>query len=246
MRRLILGFSIILTLTFTGCKEGGNQTLDAYLIGKGDFVHRIDNFYIIGSAAKPTSPETTTGTTGRDVFEHTVKIFSSFLDQNDDGKVDSNRADLLKVLGKHMLFVTGPSKFVDEVSAAYPLQAAGLYAMSMQTDKWPYLKDYNGKGWTISKLDSSTWRPPLMNALWEETFHTITEAYSRSVSSFTFNTGGTLRTLLDAEIAAKTYDISVQNTAEGGNYDRLTAFNEYIHQIYSLCFIYIYGTQFQF
>jgi hypothetical protein len=106
----------------------------------------------------------------------------------------------------------------------------------MQTDNWPYIKDYNGTGWTINELNSSTWRPETMNALWEEVFHTLTEAYSRMDSELAFTEGAKLRQYMDDDIAAGTYDISVQNQEENGNYDKVTAVNEYIHQIWMIQF----------
>ena len=41
---------------------------------------------------------------------------------------------------------------------------------------------------------------------------------------------------MDKDIQAKTYDISEQNAAENGNYDKVTAVNEYIHQIWAIAY----------
>lgn len=229
---------LILTISaISACsKEKRINDLETYLKSRCDYVHNINGFYIVGSDQKPKSSLVTAGTTGKDIFEHSVRLFSNFLDQNDDGEIDSDKTELSKGLAKHMLFVSGHLKFVNKVSGAKSLQSRNLYAMSMQTNKWDYVKNYNGTGWTVSNLNSSTWRPETFNALWEETFHTITEAYSRYDSEFRFTEGGQLRTLMDADISAGTYDISVQNQEENGNYDRVTAVNEYIHQIWTIKF----------
>lgn len=211
-------------------------SLEDYLKANADYVHNINGFYIVGSTVNPTSSETTPGTSGKDIFDHSIRLFSSFLDQNNDGIVDDDKKELNKRLAEKTLFISGPLAMVDKISAASQLANKGLYGMSMQTDNWAYVKDYNGKGWTVSVLNSSTWRPNNMNALWEEVFHTLTEAISRSDSEFAFTTGKKLRQFMEDDIAANTYDISVQNAAENGNYDKVTAVNEYIHQIWAINF----------
>lgn len=224
-----------LAIIISSCsKEKKHTELEPYLIAKCDYVHEINGFYIVSSDQKPSSNETGAGTTAKEIFEHSVKLFSNFLDQNEDGVIDSNLTQLSNGLAQHMLFVSGHLRFVNKVSMAKALENKSLYAMSMQTNKWSYVKSYNGKGWTIDALTSSTWRPENMNALWEETFHTITEAYSRFDPEFKFTEGGVLRDFMDTDIAAGTYDISEQNKAENGNYDRVTAVNEYINQIWML------------
>lgn len=210
--------------------------LETYLKANADYVHSINGFYIVGSKKAPTNAETTAGTTGKDIFDHSVRLFSSFLDQDNDGKVDEDKKALNQQMAKTVLFINGPLTMVDKISAASQLTSKNIYGMSMQTDNWPYIKDYNGKGWSFDKLSSSTWRPTVFNALWEETFHTVTEAISRSDSDFAFTTGKKLRKFMEDDIAAKTYDISVQNAEEGGNYDKVTAVNEYIHQIWAINF----------
>lgn len=241
----IITFTILITSSISCSKndtlveEGGvtnTNALETYLKANADYVHHINGFYIVGSAAKPTSSETTSGATGKDIFEHSVRLFSSFLDQNNDGVIDDDKKELNKWLAQKLVFISGPLSMVNKISAANLVEGKGLYGMSMQTDNWPYVKDYNGKGWTISELNSSTWRPQVFNALWEETFHTVTEAFSRVDPEFKFTTGGVLRKYMDDDIAAKTYDISVQNAEENGNYDKVTAVNEYIHQIWAINF----------
>lgn len=242
--------SSFLFLTSTGCKKDAttasaststttttnSSELETYLKSTCTYVHKINGFYIVSTNEKPSSQETTPGTTAKEIFDHSVKLFSNFLDQNEDGMIDPDKKALSDGLAKHMLFISGHLKLVNKVSEAPALRKKNLYAMSMQTDNWPYLKPYNGKGWSISKLNSSTWRPANFNALWEETFHTITEAYSRYDPEFKFTVGGKLRKWMDDEIASKAYDISVQNAEENGNYDRVTAVNEYIHQIWAIQF----------
>lgn len=213
-----------------------SSALETYLINNADYVHNINGFYIVGSAQTPSSNETTPGITGKDVFDHSVRLFSSFLDQDNDGKVDDDKVALNQQLAQKTLFVSGYLAMVDKISFANQVEGKGLYAMSMQTDNWPYVKDYNGKGWTIDKLNSSTWRPQAFNALWEEVFHTITEAISRSDNEFAFTSGKKLRQFMEDDISAGTYDISVQNAEENGNYDKVTAVNEYIHQIWAINF----------
>lgn len=210
-------------------------SLEEFLKANADYVHNINGFYIVGSAAKPKEA-TPSATTGKEIFDHSVRLFSSFLDMNNDGKVDDDKKELNKWLAQKTMFINGPLKMVDKISEASQLRTKGLYGMSMQTDNWPYVKDYNGKGWTLDKLSSSTWRPRVFNALWEEVFHTVTEAISRTDSEFAFTSGKKLRQYMEDDIAAKTYDISEQNAAENGNYDKVTAVNEYIHQIWAINF----------
>lgn len=244
MKKIKLGIIALVIMTITSCSsntgivpsDNNSSSLEAYLKANADYVHSINGFYIVSSAVNPTSNETTPGTTAKDIFDHSVRLFSSFLDQNNDGIVDDDKKALNKQLAEKTLFISGPLAMVDKISEANQLSQKGLYGMSMQTDNWPYVKDYNGKGWTVDKLESSTWRPNNMNALWEEVFHTVTEAISRTDSEFSFTTGKKLRQLMDADIAANTYDISVQNAEENGNYDRVTAVNEYIHQIWAINF----------
>jgi hypothetical protein len=222
-------------IAMASCKKSKNSKLELepYLKVKCDYVHKINDFYIVGSKQ---TPKEAGGASGKEIFEHSVKLFSNFLDQNEDGVIDTDRVELSNGLARHMLFVSGHLRFVNQVSAAKPLTKKGLYAMSMQTNKWPYLKAYNGKGWSVSQLNSSTWRPKQFNALWEEAFHTVTEAYSRYDADLKFTEGALLRKYMDDDIAAGTYDISVQNKEENGKYDRVTAVNEYIHQIWAIQF----------
>ena len=70
------------------------------------------------------------------------------------------------------------------------IEEMGRYAMSMKTDIWPYNPAYTGAEYDVDSLDSSTWRPDgdqEFNALWEEVFHTITEAHNRFDQNFGTN-----------------------------------------------------------
>ena len=62
------------------------------------------------------------------------------------------------------------------------------------------------------------------------------EAFNRIDDDFKFSKGGYLRKLMDNDILDGTYDISEQNKLENGDYDKITAVNEYIHQIWQINF----------
>ena len=111
-----------------------------------------------------------------------------------------------------------------------------VYGMGMFTDEWPYIPTYDGKGFVVNELNSSLWRPKDEDATWEETFHTITEAFNRIDDDFKFTEGAYLRELMDDDILNGTYDISEQNDLESGKYDSETAVNEYIYQIWQINF----------
>ncbi|MCT4580378.1 MAG: hypothetical protein N4A35_03090 [Flavobacteriales bacterium] len=233
----LLMVSTVIGLFISSCsKEKRITELEPYLKSRCAYVHEIDGFYIVSSNQKPNANETSSDVTAKEVFEHSVTLFSNFLDQDMDGVVDDDKVALLHSLKENMLFVSGHKRFVNKVSVAKALENKGLYAMAMQTNKWPYIKTYSGKGWTLNQLNSSTWRPNNFNALWEEVFHTITEAYNRYDADFSFKEGGLLRANMDADINAGTYDISQQNKEENGNYDKVTAVNEYIHQVWAIQF----------
>jgi len=217
-------------------KQSSNPMLENYLKKNCSYIHNIEGFYIVGSDEKPDPIVTTPGTTAKEIFDHSVRLFSNFLDQDQDGVIDPDKKTLSKWLAKHLIFISGHLKFVDKISFSPLVESNKLYGMSMQTDNWDYVKSYTGKGWTFTTLNSSTWRPDPFNALWEETFHTITEAYSRADKEFKFTVGGKLRKYLEDDIAAGTYDISKQNKEEKGQYDKVTAVNEYIHQIWAIHF----------
>ncbi len=89
----------------------------------------------------------------------------------------------------------------------------------------------------ISSLNTSLWRPETYNALWEECFHTITEAQNRIAPDFSFTPNSILGGYMQSDINAGTYDISEQNELEDDGYDFITGVNEYMHQIWliNLC-----------
>jgi hypothetical protein len=80
------------------------------------------------------------------------------------------------------------------------------------------------------------WRPDNFNALWEETFHTVTEAYNRVDASWSFEQGSTSSQAMQSDIDQGMYDIEEQNKLEAGQYDWQTAVNEYVHQIWVIQF----------
>jgi hypothetical protein len=219
-------------------KVNNKQTeddLEKFLTRSYPYVHKINGFYIVASDEKPQSEDSKGDNTGKEVFEHSVRLFSNFLDQDEDGKVDEAILPVVEGLKNRLLFASGYQDFVDEVIEAVYEKNEDLYVMTMNTDSWPYVADYNGKGWEIDTLDTSLWRPEDCNALWEEVFHTITEAYNRVDPEFSFSEGP-LRTYMDADIRDGSYDISEQNRYEEGHYDKETAVNEYIHQIWAIQF----------
>ncbi|MDC1105498.1 hypothetical protein OAT16_02260 [Prolixibacteraceae bacterium] len=226
---------VMLLYIFMGCKKDEATptkatNLKEYLIENCSHVHEINGFYIVASNEIPKEAN---GATSKEIWEHAIKLFSNYLDQNEDGIIDSDKNDLSDALTKHMLFCIGSQDFVDKISMG-KFVVDKLTTIGMHTDSWPYLATYTGKGWKFDKLDSSTWRPEAFNALWEETYHTLTEALSRSDKSFQFTKGKLLRETMDADIKAKTYETEVQNREENGNYDTITAVNEYIHQIWAI------------
>ncbi len=204
-----------------------------YFINNASYVHEINGFYIVSSDEVPTNnPEF--NPTPIDVFNHSIKLFSSFLDQDNDGHIDQKYITLNAGLSDHLAFVIGHTDFVEEMTQI--TQNYGIYGIGMFTDKWPYVPTYTGKDFVVNELNSSLWHPEYEDATWEETFHTITEAYNRIDNDFKFTEGAYLRKLMDDDISDGTYDISEQNNLENGGYDSETAVNEYIYQIWQINF----------
>jgi len=205
-----------------------------YLMEKASYVHEINGFYIVSSDEIPTK-EYGFNHTSIDVFNKSIKLFSSFLDQNNDGNIDQEYLSLNTALSENLTFVIGHRDFVDKIT--YNTEKKyGVYGMGFFSDSWPYIPSYDGKGFLVNKLNSSMWRPENFDATWEETFHTITEAFNRIDDDFKFSKGGYLRKLMENDILDGSYDISEQNNLEKGNYDKITAVNEYIHQIWQINF----------
>jgi hypothetical protein len=206
----------------------GDPALEQYLSENFDFLSRFGAFYVAGQNQASMVP-TPSGASGREVFDAAVRLFSSFLDQNEDGAFDN--LDLVQSLGKHLAFTIGHTSTLPALESAISSQF-NRYAMSMFSDVWPFVPEYTGKNIQLSGLRSSLWRPDSFNALWEETFHTVTEGYNRFEPSWSFQKGSPLSTSMKADIDDGMYDIQEQNQLEGGHYDWQTAVNEYVHQIW--------------
>jgi hypothetical protein len=191
-------------------------------------VYRIGNFYILGTGQKPKITGDT-HRTGKEVVLQAIKLFSSLLDTDADGKVD--QPELLKTMGDRFAFAIGSAKTLRPLEEQI-YRTTGRYVISMKTDIWPYFPNWKGTGFKLERLDSSLWRPERMNALWEECFHVYTEAWNRHSKTWNFDRQGFLGKSMAADIKAGTYDIQKQNQLEGGDYDWNTAVNEYIHQIW--------------
>ncbi|MCH2043316.1 MAG: hypothetical protein MK212_04190 [Saprospiraceae bacterium] len=231
MKKIHLSFFISL-LCFSSCTDKDMEDQDklrSFLLKECHYVHEIDDFYIVSSNDEP---HPSSQASAKEIFEHSVRLFSNFLDQDEDGVIDTDKANLLEGLKNNLMFVSGESRFVDGITDSKVLSSNDIYGIAMKTDDWPYVASYDGSGWSLSQLETSMWRPENYNALWEEVFHTITEAYNRIDNDFSFTSGGFLRECMDNDINAGTYDISEQNEEENGDYDKVTAVNEYIHQIW--------------
>jgi hypothetical protein len=213
--------------------EDCKTDLCSFFLDNGCYVHEINGFYIVSSSELPTT-ENGFNPSALELFNHSIKLFSSFLDQDNDGHIDDIYLNLNDGLSKNLAFVIGHRDFVDEITSK--TEKYGVYGMGMFSDKWPYIPTYNGKSFEINELKSSLWRPDNQDATWEETFHTITEAFNRIDDDFKFTKGAYLRELMDQDISNGTYDISEQNDLENGEYDSETAVNEYIHQIWQINF----------
>ena len=236
MKKLIYLFFTLILISCEKSKDYSNCNTEIcnYLMDKSFYVHEINGFYIVASNEVPTkkygfSPNSL------DIFNKAIKLFGSFLDQNNDGNIDQKYIELSNGLSKNLAFVIGHRGFVDEVTENIETRY-GIYGIGFFSDNWPYIPTYDGTGYLIDELNSSLWRPKYFDATWEETFHTITEAYNRIDNDFKFSEGAYLRKLMDDDILDGTYDISEQNDLENGDYDKITAVNEYLHQIWEINF----------
>ena len=232
-------FIILFMFIYQSCTELPNKEVCEsemcnYLMENASYVHEINGFYIVSSDEIPTK-EYGFNHTSLDVFNKVIKLFGSFLDQNNDGKIDQEYLKLNTGLSENLAFVIGHRDFVDEITNKTERKYR-VYGMGFFSDSWPYVPTYDGTSFVINKLNSSLWRPEHFDATWEETFHTITEAFNRIDIDFKFSKQGYLRKLMDDDILDGTYDISEQNNLENGNYDKITAVNEYIHQIWQINF----------
>lgn len=206
----------------------GNPQLEGQIPEQFTHVYRIGGFYIMGTDERPRETDRR-DRTGEEVVQQAVRLFSSLLDQDQDGVVDD--ATLLDNLAEHFVFAIGYESSLSPFEDAFDRQT-GRYVMAMKTDIWPFFPDWAGRGFSLTSLNTSLWRPRDMNALWEECFHTVTEAYNRHRADWSFAPDGPLGRAMQADIDAQAYDISEQNRLEGGHYDWNTAVNEYVHQIW--------------
>ena len=236
MKKLIYLFFTLILISCGKSKDYSNCNTEIcnYLMDKSFYVHEINGFYIVASNEVPTK-EYGFSPNSLDIFNKAIKLFGSFLDQNNDGNIDQKYIELSNGLSKNLAFVIGHRGFVDEVTENIETRY-GIYGIGFFSDNWPYIPTYDGTGYLIDELNSSLWRPKYFDATWEETFHTITEAYNRIDNDFKFSEGAYLRKLMDDDILDGTYDISEQNDLENGDYDKITAVNEYLHQIWEINF----------
>ena len=223
-----------LALFLGSCKKDDSEGKDlkSYLVEEYAYVHEINGFYIVGSDETYKLNEGSVGASPKEIFEQEVTLFSSLLDQDEDGVVDDGLKAINEGLAKHFLFFSGHTKTEEELSEKQVVEENNLYVMAMKTDEWPFNRDFKGTGFSLSSLTSSTWRPDASCAVWEEVFHTITEAHAKVDADCGFQSGNFYRDKMEADISANTYDIEQQNQEENGQYDKVTATNEYIHQIW--------------
>ena len=206
----------------------GDPTFEARIPDLFPHVYRIGNFYIMGTDQRPRNTDSR-DRTGKEVVLQAVRLFSSLLDTNGDGTVDQPK--LLKTMGQNFAFAIGADQTLRPIEETLD-QQTGRYVISMKTDIWPFLPDWNGQGFKLRALASSLWRPDEMNALWEECFHVYTESWNLHLNRWSFDKHGLLGRAMAADIKAGDYDIQEQNRLEEGDYDWNTAVNEYVHQIW--------------
>jgi hypothetical protein len=206
----------------------GNPELESCIPERFNHVYRIGDFYILGTDERPRESDRETHQ-GEEVVLQAVRLFGSFLDSDEDGKVDDPK--LLQSLGENFAFAVGSDRRLRPVEELIE-RRTGRYVISMKTDIWPFFPEWEGRGFQLNGIEDSMWRPDSMNALWEECFHTITEAYCSCHEEWDFGKKSQLGRLMAKDIAAGDYDIEKQNKIEGGDYDWATAVNEYVHQIW--------------
>ena len=232
-RRLSIIFFLILS-----CTDKTNpktDTLESYLLSKFSHVAKIQSFYIAAGNSAPLETDDPNAT-AQDIFQMSIRIFESLLDQNEDGEVDNQ--DLLNSLSSNLMFLIDHTEVTD-IEEEKIQNLFGNYVMTMKSNIWPYMPNfhYSDCDLEITELTTSLWRPSTYNALWEECFHTITEAQNRIIAEYSFEPNSIMGTYMQNDIDAGTYDISEQNDLENDGYDFNTGVNEYIHQIWliNLC-----------
>ena len=99
MKNLIIIFIIIISISCTNfsvipsdcnnLKEYKECQTDlcSFFIDNGCYVHQINGFYIVSSNQVPTT-ENGFDPSPLELFDHSIKLFSSFLDQDNDGQID--------------------------------------------------------------------------------------------------------------------------------------------------------------
>ena len=208
--------------------QSGNQKLESCIPARFKYVYRIGDFYILGTDERPREIDRETRQ-GKEVVLQAVRLFGSFLDANEDGKVDDPK--LLQSLGNNFAFSIGSDRRLRPVEELIE-RKTGCYVISMKTDIWPFFPNWSGKRFPFNGIKDSMWRPESMNALWEECFHTITEGYRCCDENWSFGKKSRLGLLMAEDIAEGNYDIEKQNQLEDGDYDWATAVNEYVHQVW--------------
>ena len=85
----------------------GNPKLEACIPARFKYVYRIGDFYILGTDERPRESDRN-DRQGKEVVLQAVRLFGSFLDANEDGKVDDPK--LLKSLGDNFAFAIGSDR----------------------------------------------------------------------------------------------------------------------------------------
>jgi len=192
----------------------------------------MEGFVIFGS------PQGDATASVEEIFIKTVARFR-WLMYNSDGSVRS--ADVCRALKEKLCFGCGnmANGHADVEDAVY--REFGNYVMSMKCDTWHYNPSWEGMfpADEVQNFVKSLWRPEGSCAVWEETLHTITEAFNRlssmdpeQYSMWSFEEGSQLGNLMQEDIDAGNYDIEEQNRVENGQYNFITAVNEYVHQVW--------------
>ena len=68
--------------------EDCKTDLCSFFLDNGCYVHEINGFYIVSSSELPTT-ENGFNPSALELFNHSIKLFSSFLDQDNDGHIDN-------------------------------------------------------------------------------------------------------------------------------------------------------------
>jgi len=225
-------------------------------------VARIGWFFIIGTSnmqkyEEYENDDLPAEVNEDDIFDQVCAAFCSLLDPEDQGTVLNN--PLLKALEDNFCFcIASESKLEkgienDEKSRTleqFINEEIGLYCMTMKSNCWPFHPDYDpasATGYDDQEcLHTPCWRPDGISALWEECFHTITEACSRTLPEWSYEMDSFLGQQLKQDIDQGNYDVARVVETEGGppdckygcepgkGYDWKTAVNEWVHQIWEI------------